>query len=136
MQSVRRGEVETIAYNRDKGIGVTVYLGQRKGHASTSDFSAAALRETVEAALNIARFTAPDPCAGLPDAELLALWSDKLVHALSQLPELTDVASDLQDKGLQVYLAIDRDAASRLGVSVSDITDALYDALKFFTNSS
>ncbi|MGC6371819.1 MdtB/MuxB family multidrug efflux RND transporter permease subunit [Pseudomonas sp. K2I15] len=63
-----------------------------------------------------------------PDAELLALWSDKLVHALSQLPELSDVASDLQDKGLQVYLVIDRDAASRLGVSVSTITDALYDA--------
>ncbi len=63
-----------------------------------------------------------------PDAELLALWSDKLVHALGQLPELTDVASDLQDKGLQVYLVIDRDAASRLGVSVSTITDALYDA--------
>ena len=63
-----------------------------------------------------------------PDAELLALWSDKLVHTLSQMPELTDVASDLQDKGLQVYLVIDRDAASRLGVSVSTITDALYDA--------
>ncbi|XCY77513.1 MdtB/MuxB family multidrug efflux RND transporter permease subunit [Pseudomonas sp. CBR-F] len=63
-----------------------------------------------------------------PDAELLALWSEKLVHALSQLPELSDVASDLQDKGLQVYLVIDRDAASRLGVSVSTITDALYDA--------
>ena len=63
-----------------------------------------------------------------PDAELLALWSEKLVHALSQLPQLTDVASDLQDKGLQVYLVIDRDAASRLGVSVSTITDALYDA--------
>ncbi|MFC6338730.1 MdtB/MuxB family multidrug efflux RND transporter permease subunit [Pseudomonas sp. CCM 7891] len=63
-----------------------------------------------------------------PDAKLLALWSGKLVHALSLLPELTDVASDLQDKGLQVYLVIDRDAASRLGVSVSTITDALYDA--------
>ncbi|MBV4455865.1 MULTISPECIES: MdtB/MuxB family multidrug efflux RND transporter permease subunit [Pseudomonas] len=63
-----------------------------------------------------------------PDAELLALWSEKLVHALGRLPELTDVASDLQDKGLQVYLVIDRDAASRLGVSVSTITDALYDA--------
>ncbi len=63
-----------------------------------------------------------------PDADLLALWSDKLVHTLSQMPELTDVASDLQDKGLQVYLVIDRDAASRLGVSVSTITDALYDA--------
>ena len=63
-----------------------------------------------------------------PDADLLAQWSGKLVDALQQRPELTDVASDLQDKGLQVYLVIDRDAASRLGVSVSQITNALYDA--------
>jgi PmbA protein len=66
--TVRCGEVETIEYNRDKGIAVSVYLGQRKGQASTSDFSSTALRETVDAALNIARFTAADPCAGLPDA--------------------------------------------------------------------
>ncbi len=70
--TVRRQEVETIEYNRDKGIGVTVYLGQRRGHASTSDFSADAVRATVEAALSIARFTAEDPCAGLPEASLLA----------------------------------------------------------------
>jgi len=63
-----------------------------------------------------------------PDAELLSLWSNKLVEALAERPELTDVASDLQDKGLQVYLNIDRDAASRLGVTVANITDALYDA--------
>ncbi|NNA01420.1 MdtB/MuxB family multidrug efflux RND transporter permease subunit [Pseudomonas lundensis] len=63
-----------------------------------------------------------------PDADLLSTWSQKLVTALSNQPELTDVASDLQDKGLQVYLVIDRDAASRLGVSVANITDALYDA--------
>ncbi|MFJ2330928.1 MdtB/MuxB family multidrug efflux RND transporter permease subunit [Pseudomonas helleri] len=63
-----------------------------------------------------------------PDAELLSTWSQKLVTALSNQPELTDVASDLQDKGLQVFLVIDRDAASRLGVSVANITDALYDA--------
>ena len=63
-----------------------------------------------------------------PDAELLSTWSQKLVTALSNQPELSDVASDLQDKGLQVYLVIDRDAASRLGVSVANITDALYDA--------
>lgn len=70
--TVRCDEVETIEYNRDKGVGVTVYLGQRKGYASTSDFSPAALRSTVEAALDIARFTAEDDCAGLPDAALLA----------------------------------------------------------------
>ncbi|KPY92286.1 Acriflavin resistance protein [Pseudomonas tremae] len=63
-----------------------------------------------------------------PDAELLATWSAKLVGALGKRPELTDVASDLQDKGLQVYLNIDRDAASRVGVTVASITDALYDA--------
>ena len=70
--TVRRQQVETIEYNRDKGVGVTVYLGQRRGHASTSDFSDEALRSTVEAALSIARFTAEDPCAGLPDESLLA----------------------------------------------------------------
>ena len=70
--TVRRGEVETIEYNRDKGIGVTVYVGQNRGHASSSDFSPQAVRDTVDAALSIARFTAPDDCAGLADADLLA----------------------------------------------------------------
>jgi PmbA protein len=70
--TVRRGEVETIEYNRDKGIGVTVYLGRQKGHASTTDFTPKAVRDTVDAALSIARFTAADDCAGLADADLLA----------------------------------------------------------------
>ena len=70
--TVRRGEVETIEYNRDKGLGVTVYVGQQRGHASSSDFSAQALRDSVDAALSIARFTAPDDCSGLADEDLLA----------------------------------------------------------------
>lgn len=70
--TVRRGEVETIEYSRDKGIGVTVYVGQQRGHASSSDFSAQAMRDTVDAALSIATFTAPDDAAGLADPELLA----------------------------------------------------------------
>ncbi|MFN6961644.1 MAG: metalloprotease PmbA, partial [Rhodocyclaceae bacterium] len=70
--TVRKGTVETIEFNRDKGVGVTVYLGKRRGHASTSDFSPDSLRATVEAALSIARFTAEDDAAGLPEAELLA----------------------------------------------------------------
>jgi PmbA protein len=70
--TVRQGEVETIEYNRDKGIGVTVYIGKQRGHASTSDFSGKAMRDTVDAALSIARFTASDDCAGLADADLLA----------------------------------------------------------------
>jgi PmbA protein len=69
--SVRRQEVETIEYNRDKGLGISVYIGQRRGHASSSDFSSAATRASVDAALSIARFTAEDDCAGLPDAKLL-----------------------------------------------------------------
>lgn len=70
--TVRQGEVETIEYNRDKGMSVSVYLGQRRGNASSSDFSMQAMRDTVEAALNIARYTAADDCAGLPDADQLA----------------------------------------------------------------
>ncbi|SCK26955.1 metalloprotease PmbA [Vogesella sp. LIG4] len=69
--SVRLGEVETIEYNRDKGVSLTVYIGQKKGHASTSDFSDKALADTVAAALNIARYTAEDDCAGLADPALL-----------------------------------------------------------------
>lgn len=69
---VRKGEVETVERNRDKSLGVSVYLGQRRGHASTSDFSTAALEQTVRAAYDIARFTAEDPCAGLPEPEDLA----------------------------------------------------------------
>ena len=69
--NVRQGDVETIEHHRDKQIGITVYLGQSKGYAASSDFSADALQATVSAALDIARFTAADPCAGLPDAELL-----------------------------------------------------------------
>jgi PmbA protein len=71
--SVRKGNIETIEQNKDKGMGVTVYCGKRRGNASTSDFGPAALRATVEAAWNIARFTAEDEAAGLPDAELLEM---------------------------------------------------------------
>jgi PmbA protein len=70
--TVRQGEVETIEYNRDKGLGITIYLGQKRGNASTSDFSPQAVRDTVDAALSIARYTAVDDCSGLPEAELLA----------------------------------------------------------------
>ena len=70
--SVRHGEVETIEYNRDKGLAVSVFLGQRRGNASTSDFSPQAVRDTVDAALSIARYTASDDCAGLPEKNMLA----------------------------------------------------------------
>jgi len=70
--TVRHGEVETIEYNRDKGLAITVYIGQQRGNASTSDFSPQAVRDTVDAALSIARYTAKDDCSGLPDADMLA----------------------------------------------------------------
>jgi PmbA protein len=67
--STRRAQVETIEHTRDKGLGITVYIGTRRGNASTSDFAPAAVRQAVEAAYNIARFTAEDPAAGLPDED-------------------------------------------------------------------
>lgn len=70
--SVRKGELENVERNRDKSLGVTVYAGKRRGNASTSDFSPAAIRQTVQAAFDIARFTAEDPAAGLPDPQDMA----------------------------------------------------------------
>jgi PmbA protein len=70
--SVRMGEAENIEYNRDKGMSVTVYFGQQKGHASSSDLSQQALKDSVEAACNIAKYTAKDEFCGLADAALMA----------------------------------------------------------------
>ncbi len=70
--TVRMGAPETIEHTRDNGLGVTVYFGHRKGSASTSDLSPQAVKETVEAACNFAKYTSEDPCAGLADADLMA----------------------------------------------------------------
>ncbi|MEN8177145.1 MAG: metalloprotease PmbA [Pseudomonadota bacterium] len=70
--SVRMGEPETIEYTRDNGLGVTVYFGQQKGSASTSDLSPEAVKETVRAACNFARYTSADEYSGLADADLMA----------------------------------------------------------------
>ena len=83
--NVRKGSVETIEQTRDKGVGITVYVGKRRGNASTSDFADLALSETVAAAFEIARYTGEDDCAGLPDADQLA----------TDLPELADRYSAL-----------------------------------------
>jgi PmbA protein len=119
--SVRCGEVETIEYNRDKGIGVTIYLGQHKGHASTSDFSPAAWRETVEAALNIARFTAADPSAGLPDAALLASRQQGFADLDLYHPWLLSVegAIDLAQRCEQAAFAVSKQISNSEGASVS-----------------
>jgi PmbA protein len=70
--SVRKGSLETVERNRDKSLGITVYMGSQRGNASTSDFSRAAIERTVQAAYDIARFTAQDPVAGLPDPDDIA----------------------------------------------------------------
>ena len=70
--TVRKGDVETVEHNKDRGLGVTVYVGQRKGSASTSDFSQQAIKETVAAACGIAKYTRDDEYAGLADASLMA----------------------------------------------------------------
>ncbi|MGD8235293.1 MAG: DNA gyrase modulator, partial [Chromatiales bacterium] len=70
--TVRLGEPETVEHTRDNSLGISVYFGQRKGSASTSDLSSTAIRESVRAACDIARYTAEDEFAGLADPELLA----------------------------------------------------------------
>ncbi|MFP5406705.1 MAG: TldD/PmbA family protein, partial [Gammaproteobacteria bacterium] len=75
--NVRRGRIETIEQTRDKGLGVSVYIGERRGHASTSDFSDTSVAETVAAACAIVRYTAEDPFSGLPDPDtLVGEWRD------------------------------------------------------------
>jgi len=74
--TVRKGAVETIEHSRDKGLGVTVFIGKQKGYASTSDLGRKAIEDTVDAAVSIARFTAADDANGLADPELLAREAD------------------------------------------------------------
>lgn len=92
--SVRKNDIETVEQTRDRSLDVTVYAGQRRGSASTSDFSDSALRETVEAAWHIARHTAEDPMAGLPDDALLAFtYPDLKLH--TAWPVTTEAAAEL-----------------------------------------
>ncbi len=70
--SVRKGELENVERNRDKSLGITVYIGKKRGNAATSDFSKAAIQQTVKAAYDIARFTAEDETSGLPDDQDIA----------------------------------------------------------------
>ncbi len=116
--TVRRGEVETIEYNRDKGIGVTVYVGQRRGYASSSDFSLDAMRATVDAALSIARFTAEDDAAGLPDKSLLATeFRDLDLFHPWELP--VEQAIDLARRCEDAAFGVSPDIRNSEGASVS-----------------
>jgi PmbA protein len=103
--NVRLGEVDTIEYQRDRGLAVTVYFGKRKGSASTADLAAAAVRETVEKACAIARYTAEDPYAGLVEPEALArrIPDLDLDHAWDLPPERAiELARACEAAGLAV----------------------------------
>lgn len=99
--NVRLGDVETIEHNRDKVMGATVYFGQRKASASTTDFSPEAIKETVKAACDIAKHTEEDQYAGLADAELMA--------------------KDIPDLGLYCHWDINAEAAIELAQECEDV---------------
>jgi PmbA protein len=119
--SVRMGELENVERNRDKSLGVSVYLGQRRGNASTSDFSAAALAQTVQAAYDIARFTAEDPAAGLPDADDLASADDVARDLDLFHPWTIDAAqaAELAQRCEAAALGVDRRITNSEGAGVS-----------------
>ena len=116
--TVRKGEVETIEYNRDKGVTVTVYVGRRRGHASSVDTSPAALDAAVDKALTIARYTEEDDCAGLADPDRLA----------RDIPELdlyhpwnvtVDEAIAIAQRCESAALEVDRRVTNSEGATVS-----------------
>ena len=116
--SVRKGELETVERNRDKSLGVTVYLGQRRGNASTSDFSRAAIEQTVQAAYDIARFTAEDAVAGLPDEADVATEQRDL-DLFHPWPITSEQAAELALACEHAALAVDKRITNSEGAGVS-----------------
>jgi PmbA protein len=128
--SVRNGDVETIAYNRDKGISVTVYVGDRKGHASTADFAAEAIKDTVDKALTIARYTADDAYAGLADPALLArAWADLDLYHPWELQVDQAIALGIECEA--AALAVDARLTNSEGATIS-----LHEAQFIYANSN
>ena len=110
--SVRKGELETVERNRDKSLGITVYVGKKRGNAATSDFSKAAIEQTVKAAYDIASFTADDETSGLPDEQ--------------------DIARDHPELDLFHPWAINSEAAAQLALQCEA---AAFATSKLITNS-
>jgi len=127
--SARMGDVETLEYHRDRGMGVTVYRNKRKGSASTADLSAQAIRDAVAKAFSIAAFTAEDPCAGLPDAADIArdIPDLDLCHPWQIEPEeARDLAIDCE----AAALATDKRITNSEGATLSTVQ-----GLRVFGNS-
>lgn len=127
--SVRLGEVESLEYQRDRGLGVTVYVGQRKGSASTGDLSPEAVAETVRKAISIASFTAADPCAGLPDVGDMAVAIPDLDLA-HPWPVSAEEAVEIARRCEAAALAVDARLVNSEGGSVST-----HAGLRVFGNS-
>ncbi|MBP6482710.1 MAG: metalloprotease PmbA [Pseudomonadales bacterium] len=119
--SVRKGEVENVERNRDKSLGVTVYVGKRRGNASTSDFSRTALEQTVRAAHDIARFTAEDPAAGLPEVEDLAFGAAAVrdLDLFHPWPIVAEQAVEIAQRCEAAALEVDRRITNSDGAGVS-----------------
>jgi PmbA protein len=120
--SARLGEVDTVEYQRDRGLGITVYFGKRKGSASTADLAPGAVRDMVEKACSIARYTAEDECAGLPDPETLAreIPDLDLDHPWPLAP---DAAIELALACEAAGLAVDARLTNSEGASVTSQRD-------------
>jgi PmbA protein len=134
---VRLGEVETLEYQRDRGLGVTVYFGQRKGSASTADLTPAAVRETVAKACAIARYTAEDPYAGLVESEALAreIPDLDLDHPWALTPEAAiELARSCEGEGLAVDPRISNSEGA--GVSSQRHTGVYGNSLGFLAGYS
>lgn len=115
---VRLREIEQIEHQQDKSLDITVYVGQRKGRASTADLSPQALADTVQAACNIARYTAEDPYAGLADAHLMA----RKIHDLDRYHEWdlsSEAAVELAKRCEEAALSADPRVSNSEGASVS-----------------
>ena len=117
--TVRRGEVETVEYNRDKGLGITVYFGKRRGNASTSDLSPDAVERTVEAACAIARHTAEDEAAGLPDADRLYVGEAPDLDLFHPWGLTVEEAIEIARRTEAAALAVDKRITNSEGATVS-----------------
>ena len=117
--TVRRGEVETVEYNRDKGLAITVYFGKRRGNASTSDLSPEAIERTVDAACAIARHTAEDPAAGLPEAARLYRGTPPDLDLYHPWNLTVNEAIELARRTEAAALAVDKRITNSEGATVS-----------------
>ena len=102
--STRLQEIENVEFTNDGALGISVYLGQQKGNASTSDLSEEAIKNTVEAALAIAKYTSPDDCTGLADKELMAFEAPDLAlyhRASVDVEQATKLALEAEKSALE-----------------------------------